>query len=210
MRHLLSVLLSLVLAPLVYVASGFSAAKFGEANANGQIEVTPAALGLAAAVAAGGLYALLVMARLSPVGPALAGLLYLGSTVWALLSRGSFQDIVPADLFGVEGALHAPVGAGTTLLSIPLLLTVVSSRRWRRTAEPAPAAPFDAAPDYGDAPTLVSPPTYGATAAPAPAYEPPSYESSGYEPPTYGSSIYTPPTAEPGGDSPSEQTTVRP
>jgi hypothetical protein len=111
----------------------------------------------------------------------------------------------------VAGARHAPVGAGTTLLSIPLLLTVVSSRRWRRTAEPAPAAPFDAAPDYGDAPTLVSP-TYGATAAPAPApaYEPPSYESSGYEPPTYGSSIYTPPTAEPGGDSPSEQTTVRP
>ncbi len=151
MRHLLSVLLSLVLAPLVYVASGFSAVKFGEANANGQIDVTPAALALAAAVAAGGLYALLVMARLSPVGPALAGLLYLGVTLWTLLSRGSFEDIVPADLFGVDGALHAPVGAGTTLLSVPLLLTVVSSRRWRRTAEPPaaeppPAGPHDAGP----------------------------------------------------------------
>ena len=207
MRHLLSVLLSLVLAPLVYVASGYSAAQFGEANANGQIDITPAALALTAAVAAGGLYALLVMARLSPVGPALAGLLYLGVTLWALLSRASFEDTVPADLLGAEGALHAPVGAGTTLLSIPLLLTVVSSRRWRRTAEPPPAGSYDAAPDHADAPTLVSP-TYDASAA-APTYEPPMYETSGYEPPAYGSSIYTPPTAETGGGSGSEQTTAR-
>jgi hypothetical protein len=197
MRHLLSVLLSLVLAPLVYVASGFSAVKFGEANASGQIDIGPAALGLAAAIAAGGLYALLVMARLSPIGPALAGLLYLGVTLWALLSRDSFINVVPSDLFGAAGALHAPIGAGTTLLSVPLLLTVVSARRWRRTTEPAPVEPLPAA-SSDEAPTLVSP-----------AYEPNAYETSGYEPPTHGASIYTPPAAESGGASDVGQTSVR-
>jgi hypothetical protein len=181
MRHLLSFLLSLVLAPLIYISAGFSAVKFGEADGLG----TSAVLGLVAAFVAGGLYALLVMSRLSPVGPLFAGLLYLGVTIWALVDRASFADVVPADLFGQKGLLHVPLGFGTTLLAAPLLFTVFSPRRWRSSAEPAPATynaaptystslPGSAAPTYSDADTSTAVPTY-TPSSPVTTYEPPVY-----------------------------------
>ena len=195
MRHLLSFVLSLVLAPLIYISAGFSAVKFGEATQLGLAAI----LGLLAAFVAGGLYALLVMARLSPVGPVLTGLLYLGVTIWAVVNPASFVDVVPADLFGQKGLLHVPVGFGTALLATPLLFTVFSPRRWRGSAQPAPAT-FDAAPVYQGAPAT---PAYADTdttqnAAPsyaASAYTPPSYPATTYEPPVYTPpSSYTPPS----------------
>jgi hypothetical protein len=200
MRHLLSFVLSLVLAPLIYISAGFSAVKFGEATELGLTAI----LGLVAAMVAGGLYALLVMARLSPVGPVFTGLLYLGVTIWALVDPSSFADVVPADLFGQPGLLHVPVGFGTALLATPLLFTVFSPRRWRSSAQPGPVT-FDAAPAYPGAPATATP-TYAdtdtaQTAAPsyaASAYTPPSYPSTTYEPPVYTPpSSYTPPSQTP-------------
>jgi hypothetical protein len=145
MRHLLSAALALVLTPLIYISAGFSAIKFGEANELGRLEAAPAALGLVAALLAGGLYALLVMGRLSPVGPFLAGLLYLGVTLWRVFDYAGFAGRFPGDLFGVDNLLLIPAGFGTALLAVPLLFTIASANRWRGVDETV-AATYDAAP----------------------------------------------------------------
>jgi hypothetical protein len=192
MRHVLSVVLGIVLAPLIYIAAGVSAVKFTESRVGGSLELAPTAIALSAALAAGGLYALLVMARLSPVGPVLAGLIYLGATIWALVSPSSFTDTLPGDLFSVEGALYAPVGMGTVILAVPLLVTVFSPRRWRRyanggaavggyQASPVYTTPGSAAPAY-DTQSPFDQPTI-------PTYQPPSYNPPVYTPPTYPDTI---------------------
>jgi hypothetical protein len=199
MRHLLSFVLSLVLAPLIYISAGFSALKFADARELGGT----ALLGLAAAFVAGGLYAVLVMARLSPVGPVFVGLLYLGVTIWALVDSSGFADVVPADLAGQKGLLHVPVGFGTALLAAPLLITVFSPRRWRSSAEPA-AATFDAAPTYSTTAPTSAAPSYAdvdTSTAAAPTYTPPTVTT--YEPPVYTPpSSYTPSTTLPAAPPP--------
>jgi hypothetical protein len=169
MRHLLSAALALVLAPLIYMSAGFSAIKFGEANEFGRIEAAPAALGLLAALVAGGLYALMVMGRLSPVGPFLAGLLFLGVTLWRVFDYPGFARSFPDDLPSVENLMQVPAGFGTALLAVPLLFTIVSAGRWRGLDDslPGPAVPYDAAPTS---------PTTGEG----------SYPSSGWRPPSSG------------------------
>ncbi len=176
-RHLVSVVLALILAPLIYIAAGYSAVKLREANdLGGSLHLGPAVLGLMAALTAGSLYALLVMARLSPLGPILTGVAYLGLTLWALIGPGSFADTMPTAFLGVQDLLYVPVGFGTTLLAVPLLFTVFSPRRWRRSAQPAGMS-YQAAPNYppspGSAAPAYAPPTYDAPAAPA--YDPPVY-----------------------------------
>lgn len=175
MRHLLSVVLGLVLSPLIYVAAGFAAVKFSEANDGGSIQYAAAALFLLAALVAGSLYAILVMARLSPLGLVLAGLIYLGVTFWALISPSNFVSTLPKSFLGEEGILYAPVGVGTVILAVPLLITVFSPRRWRRSAQPAAVVGYQAAPTYGDTVPSAAP-TYGSTFEPTvPSYEPPVY-----------------------------------
>ncbi len=184
MRHLWSLLLALVLTPLIYAGAGVCAVRLADARGFG----TAAGVGLGAGLLAGGLFAALVMVRLSPVGPLIAGLVYLGVTVYALLDRDGFESLIPPDLFGEDGALHRPVGMGTALLAVPLILTVVSARRWRGSDQaaglydPATYAP-SAALTYGDADTAASPP--------------PSYASStlGSATPTYEPPVYTPPSS---------------
>jgi hypothetical protein len=197
MRHLRSLLLSLVLAPLVYISAGYSAVTLGETSERGHIAVGQAALGLAAAIVAGSLYAILVMARLSPAGPALGGLMYLGVTLWALVDRQAFLDSIPANILGLKGALHAPVGAGTALLSVPLLLTILSPRRWLGTiTQPQPAPPYGVAPSYPPVPPS-SARVYGNPATPAPVYDvpayyPPAYDPGGSDPAARDSASYEP------------------
>jgi hypothetical protein len=189
MRHFLSVVLALVLTPLIYVSAGYSAVKFEEANAQSAFELAPAALGLAAAFVAGGLYALLVMARLSPLGPVLAGLAYLGLTIWALFDLTGFHDRVQGDLFGVTGLLHVPVGFDTALLAVPLLATVFSPRRWRRSVSPDTAETASAAPAYGATPGSAAPKYDTEPPSVAPSYQSPLYAPS--SPPTYPASSTT-------------------
>jgi hypothetical protein len=181
MRHLLSLVLGLVLAPLIYIAAGYSAIKLDESHTGGQLHLVPAVFGIVAALVAGGLFALLVMARLSPVGPVLAGLLYLGITLWAEFSPSSFLDVVPSRVFGVDGLLRVPVGFGVILLAVPLLFTIFSPRRWRRLAQPVPAG-YLAAPVYPTVP--------GDTAAPA--YAQSTFTGQTYEPTGYAPPVYTP------------------
>ena len=188
MRHLWSLLLALVLTPLIYAAAGVSAVRLSDARALGMT----AGVGLGAALVAGGLYALLVMVRLSPVGPVVAGLSYLGITIWALLNPAGFEDLIQPDLFGEKGALHRPVGMGTALLAAPLLLTVFSPSRWRGSAQPA-TGPYDAAPAYPTAVPSAAPSYTDSVGTAAPSYAPAAAvpaSAATYEPP-----VYTPPTA---------------
>lgn len=188
MRHLWSLLLALGLTPLIYATAGVSAVRLAEARGLN----AETGIGLAAGLVAGGLYALLVMVRLSPVGPVITGLAYLGVTIWALLSRDSFTATIPADLFGEVDALHRPVGMGTVLLAAPLILTVFSPHRWRGGPKPAPSS-YDAAPTYPDAVSSAAPTYTDTFASAAPTYAPststqaatPSYEPPVYTPPTY-------------------------
>jgi len=189
MRHVLSVVLGIVLAPLIYMAAGVAAVKFTGSRVGSSLELAPTAIAMSAALAAGGLYALLVMARLSPLGPVLAGLMYLGATIWALVSPSSFMDVVPGDLIGIKGALYAPVGMGTVILAVPLLATVFSPRRWRRYATPGAAVgAYSAAPSYSSLPGSAAP-SYDTPSAfdqpTVPTYQPPSYNPPVYTPPTY-------------------------
>jgi hypothetical protein len=155
MRHLVSIALALVVTPLIYISAGFSAIKFDAAHEAG-VDLAPAGLGLLAALLAGGLYALLVMARLSPVGPVLAGLSYLSVTLWWLFDEAGFVRTVPGDVLGVPGLLHVQVGFGTALLAVPLLATVGSRNRWRSAEAPLAAdEPVTAFEPYE--PTLYTP-----------------------------------------------------
>ena len=157
-----------------------------------------ALLGLAYALAAGGLYAVLVMARLSPFGPVVAGLLYLGVSSWAALAPGNFHQTLPDTFLGNGFVLVLPAGWGTTVLAVPLLITVFSPRRWRSTVAPAPVG-YQAAPAYPPT-TTASPyeaPVYTPTSA-APAYTPlptqPTTYTSPAGPPPYTGATYETPT----------------
>jgi hypothetical protein len=182
MRHFLSVLLALVLAPIIYISAGFSAVWFTEAATRGDTDVVKAMLGLGAALGAGALYAVLVMARLSPLGPLLAGLLFLGVDAWAIADRNGFASAVPGTVLGVNGVLHAAVPFGTSLLALPLVVTIFSPRRWRRGA-PAPTFDYDGSPTYPPTPGSAAP-TYGTPGIAAPSYTPTtSYApTQGYQP----------------------------
>ena len=192
MRHLWSLLLALGLTPLIYAAAGVCAVRLADARELG----AEAGIGLGAGLVAGGLFALLVMVRFSPVGPVVAGLIYLGATIWAVLDQNGFTSLIPADLFGEVGALHRPVGMGTVLLAAPLILTVFSPRRWRGATAAAPG--YDAAPAYPAAVTSAAPSYADAYVSAAPSYAPSTALDAGtpsYEPP-----VYTPPTYVPGSE----------
>jgi hypothetical protein len=148
MRHLGSIVLSLVLAPIIYVLVGVG---FVELTAGGSGTLTSTdyaklAIGGLALIVAGLLFALLTMSRLSPLGPVLAGLSLLVIQVWALVAQESFLRTMPRSMLGVQGSVAIPAGIGVALLlAVPLLATIVSPRRWRRSAQPAAPAPYGAA-----------------------------------------------------------------
>lgn len=195
MRHLWSLLLALGLTPLIYAIAGVSAVRLADARGLD----AAAGIGLAAGLVAGGLYALLVMVRLSPVGPVVAGLAYLGVTIWALVNWDNFTATIPEHVFGMSGILYRPVGMGTALLAAPLILTVFSPHRWRGGPKPTPTS-YDAAPTYPDSVSTAAPSYTDTMVSAAPTYAPtttaeaatPSYEPPVYTPPTYSSGSETP------------------
>ena len=163
MRHLGSFVLCLITAAAVYVLMGVAAVKFYETQTTDSGGKHWAALGitLVAALAAGGLYSLMVLARLSPIGTVFAGLLYLGVGLWSFLAPENFLKTVPRDVPGVDNALTGGAGPLLFVLAFPLLLTVFSPRRWRR---------------WGSAPAAV---------APAPGYRPPPITPNSFQEPSY-------------------------
>jgi hypothetical protein len=147
MRHAGSLLLSLFLALLIWVGTSYGLTEVNKSGAQlrGGFEIE-ILLGLLALLAAGGLYALLTMARLSPIGPALIGLIFLALASWAVFDTESYFDTMPTDLRDGDFALTFPALGYSAMLSVPLLATLLSPRRWRRYAHPAAATPAAPAP----------------------------------------------------------------
>ena len=178
MRHLGSIVLSLVVTALLYVLAGLGTVKVFSTTESA-VHLGTTAVGVLALIAAGLLYTLLVLPRWSPLGLVLAGLVLLVIQGWDLFASTNFVQTLSAKVLGTDAVLYAPARFGLPLiLAMPLLLTIVSPRRWRRGAQPAapmqypPAAqpygyqPY--APSYPPAPTG---PAY--PGAPAPSSAPP-------------------------------------
>ncbi len=154
MRHLGSLLLSLVLAPAVWVLAGYGMNEVSIGVGRFDLRLVG---GYAALAAAGVLLTLLVLTRLSPVGPATAGLAFIVVSVWAGQDPGLFRDLFTASVFGRPAGLVNPIVAIGPVVGTLLLLTVTSPRRWQR--HPATAAPQPIYP--------------GATVGPPPGFPPP-------------------------------------
>jgi hypothetical protein len=136
LRHLRSILYALVLAPAVWVLCGvgFSSDLTGRArDATGSVETVSAILLL---VLAGAAYAILVFAPISPLGPALAGLVFLGVAVWALVAPESYAGVWPAAVTKEGFDLSRPGHALAALLAVPMVCTALSARRWARYEPP--------------------------------------------------------------------------
>jgi len=176
-RHVGSLVLSAVLGLLVWALLGFGTPELGFDE-----PVLSSVVGLVLLCLAGVLYAVLVLAPLSPVGPVLLGLTYLGVSLWAGVDTVSYGRTIDGvnDLLRTE-RFDPPLQL-LLVLAWPLLGTVVSPRRWRSPARAAgypgarPAAPY--APAYPGHPP----------GAPAPGWAPPA------PPPEWA-----PPVTPPGG-----------
>ncbi|TML33004.1 MAG: hypothetical protein E6G35_01050 [Actinobacteria bacterium] len=178
MRHLGSIVLSLVVTALLYVLAGLGTVKvFSTTESGGHLGTT--AVGVLALIAAGLLYTLLMLPRWSPLGLVLAGLVLLVIQGWDLFASTNFVQTLSAKVLGTDAVLYAPARFGLPLiLAMPLLLTIVSPRRWRRSAQPAAPVQYPpAAQPYGYQPYAPSyppaPPGPSYPAAPAPSSVPP-------------------------------------
>ncbi|GAA3912060.1 hypothetical protein [Actinoplanes auranticolor] len=130
MRHLRSTLYALVLAPAVWILCGvgFDQDLTGRARDNGGIESLSGVLLL---VLAGAAYAILLFSPISPLGPLLAGLGFLGVGAWARIAPASYAGVWPENVASDGFDLSRPGYGLAVLLAVPMLATALSARRWR-------------------------------------------------------------------------------
>jgi len=136
LRHLRSILYALVLAPAVWVLCGvgFTSDLIGRArDTTGSIE---SLVGLLLLLLAGGAYAILVFAPISPAGPLLAGLAFLGVGLWALAEPASYAAQWPPGLSKEGFDLSLPGYGLAVVLAVPMICTALSARRWARYEPP--------------------------------------------------------------------------
>ncbi|WP_212997418.1 hypothetical protein [Winogradskya consettensis] len=130
MRHLRSVLYALVLAPAAWILCGvgFDHDLTGRALDNGG---GPESVGgPLLLLLAGAAYAILLLAPISPAGPLLAGLAFLGVGFWARSAPDAYAGLWPADIAKDGFNLSTPGYGLVMLLAVPLICTALSSRRW--------------------------------------------------------------------------------
>ena len=129
MRHLRSLLYALVLAPAVWILCGvgFDQDLTGRARDNGGIESLSGVLLL---VLAGAAY-LILLSPISPLGPLVAGLVFLGVGAWARIAPASYAGVWPEDVASDGFNVSTPGYGLVVLLAVPLLGTALSARRWR-------------------------------------------------------------------------------
>ena len=132
MRHLGSLVLSLLLAPVIWFLAGLGLSEYALARRDAYSEPPlDVFIGLAALVVCGVSYALLLLPRLSPVGPVLAGASFVGVSAWATVDIVGFYETMPRRLLGTDFVLTAPAEGLAVVLAVPLLATAFSPRRWR-------------------------------------------------------------------------------
>jgi hypothetical protein len=208
-RHLVSIVLAPILGAVTYVLLAYALPRAVPIAGWSTSLIGP----LLAVLGAGVLYALLVLPRWSPLGTALVGVVFVGLTVWAFVDFDGFSRTTPRNLLGIRGSFTFPAVPFTAVLGIPLLGTVLSGRRWRRTDSRAATYPppaFPPAPPPAGSPEAPAPfapaPPIGAPYSGPPSYSaepsaPPPYPAS---PPPYGAAPppYPPPPGAGGGLSP--------
>lgn len=136
MRHLGSAVLGIVVAPLVLLLAGRGLTEFADAAGTFDTDPLATVVALAALSLAGLLYAALTLPRFSPLGPALAGVGYLGFSALVLVGPADLLDRLRAEGIRLDEGQVVAAAAAAALLALPLLLTVFSARRWRGSAEP--------------------------------------------------------------------------
>lgn len=165
MRHFLSLLAGVAVAPLTWVlialgqggssetiAAWVDAGRFNSANL-----IEPAVY-----LAIGGiLLGLIATLRISPLGPLFAGLLLITPYVALFATPFRVRDAVPDNwrVFGDPLPLHLPLDNGTLFfLGSMLVIATFSAKRWRRWPTPVllPPPPYQPLPPdrTDDAPTL--------------------------------------------------------
>lgn len=140
MRHVVSLLLGLVSAPLIWLCTGIGLARAGT---DADPPTDRALVGYGLLLIAGAAYAALLVSRVSPLGPVLAGAALLGAALWELFDRPAFDRLLTTWSGG--GDLALPAQGFAALLAVPLLATAFRADRWRRPV-PVPVAPLAAQP----------------------------------------------------------------
>lgn len=139
-RHLGSLLIAAVFAPSVFLLTGTGLSAFESAlDDNKAVDPLGALAAFGALLLAGILYAILVLVRFSPLGPGSAGMAFFAISGWALFDINGYQAVFDPIDVNMAGAV-GEWGLGI-LLGVPLLATLTSPRRWRKTENSYPAAP---------------------------------------------------------------------
>ncbi len=137
MRHLFSFLVSVILAPVIWVLVALGETKIFRQLARGPFDRTDFVVPLLLLVGAGILIGLIASTRISPVGPAVVGLAFLALQVWYVVDIRQVFDAMPDSLFDTPRAATTPLDTGTaTVLGVLLLMSVLSVRRWQRWPKP--------------------------------------------------------------------------
>ena len=135
MRHVRSILYALVLAPVLWVLIGVGFNHDLTTRGRGSFAVE-SFTGLLLLLLAGAAYGILVFAPISPAGPFLAGLAYLGIAVWALAMPDAYAGAFPASVTKDSFDLSRPGYGLAALLAVPLIATALSARRWAKYEPP--------------------------------------------------------------------------
>jgi hypothetical protein len=142
MRHLWSLIAGVVLAPIVWAVAAYGQAVTAQVGAQGAPTSFESKLLIAAAafVGAGLVFGIIGTLRVSPVGPLIAGLAYLGSYGLAIGSPATADDafnwVTKVGDYDVHYASALTSGL-IPVLGAALLMAVFSPGRWRSW----PAAP---------------------------------------------------------------------
>ncbi len=135
MRHFGSLVAGLLVAPLTWVLTGYaqvhlSAHLIGRNHAYPTSQVWPSLLLLAAT---GLIVGMIASTRISPVGPGLAGALYLVATVYWLAVPREVYRTLPTSVAGEHGVLTRPLETGVApLVGALLLVGLFATTRWPR------------------------------------------------------------------------------
>jgi hypothetical protein len=137
MRHLLSLIAGVVAAPVAWalLAKGQDGAGDTIASWAAEHAFDTADLIVPGAYLAGTgiLLGLIASLRLSPLGPLVAALGYLGLNAGLFIDPFTVRDAIPTKILGQSIPLRTPLFNGTLLVVGALLLVAVfSAKRWRR------------------------------------------------------------------------------
>jgi hypothetical protein len=173
-RHLMSLVVALVLGAATYILLGIFLDKTGAPGSGWSLDTV---IGLICGAGAGLAYALMVLPRMSPLGPFLVGVVFAGAYGWLHADPSSFAGTIPDVILDSSRVGAVPLLA---IFALPLLATVFMVDRWRRYTPMAALAPL---PQQSAPPVSAPPQDYGTVDYGQPQYPPLGTPYSG--PPAY-------------------------